>query len=110
LADESANRLGLGRKLKPIIERADFVGLEVAPGDVTEFRRIDDLCDRFAQRRKHALQTGVEKERFLVANEEVVELQPKQVRGNLVNRGSTHPQTKKRCATAIAFMILISRE
>jgi hypothetical protein len=55
LADESANWLGLGRKLKPIIERADFVGLEVAPGDVTELRRVDDLRDRLAQRREHAL-------------------------------------------------------
>ena len=39
LANESADGLGLGRNLKPIIERADFVGLEVAPGDVTELRR-----------------------------------------------------------------------
>ena len=55
LADESANGLGLGRKLKPIIEPADFVGLEVAPGDVPELRRVDDLRDRLAQRREHAL-------------------------------------------------------
>jgi hypothetical protein len=38
-----------------IIERADFVGLEVAPGDVTKLRRVDDLRDRLAQRREHAL-------------------------------------------------------
>src|SRR5215813_5351278 len=61
LADQSANGLGLGRKLKPIIERADFVGLEVAPGDVTELCRVDDLRDRLAQRWKHALKAGVEK-------------------------------------------------
>jgi len=99
LANESANWLGLGRKLKPIIERADFVGLEVAPGDVAELCRVHDLCDRLAQRREHALKAGVEKERFFVAHEEVIELhvkvrnvngQPKQVRGNFVNRGSTH--------------------
>jgi len=54
LADERADGLGLGRNLKPIVERADFVGLEVAPGDVTELRRVDDLRDRLAQRREHA--------------------------------------------------------
>jgi hypothetical protein len=99
LADQSANGLGLGRNLKPIVERADFVGLEVAPGDVTELCRVDDLRDSLVQRREHALKAGVEKERFLVTHEEVVELhvkvrnvngQPKQVRGNFVNRGSIH--------------------
>ena len=40
LADESADGLGLGRNLKPIIGRADFVGLEVAPGDVSLIRFI----------------------------------------------------------------------
>jgi hypothetical protein len=34
---------GLEAQAEPIIERADFVGLEVAPGDVTELRRVDDL-------------------------------------------------------------------
>src|ERR1700745_664952 len=55
LADKRADGLGLGRNLKPIIERADFVGLEVAPSDVTELGRVDNLRDRLAQRREHAL-------------------------------------------------------
>jgi hypothetical protein len=55
LADERADGLGLGRNLKPIIERADFVGLEVAPSDLTELGRVDNLRDRLAQRREHAL-------------------------------------------------------
>ena len=41
LADERADGLGLGREFQPVVERADFVGFKVAPGDVPEFGGID---------------------------------------------------------------------
>ena len=61
LADERADRLGLGRELQPVVERAAFVGFKVTPGDVPEFRGIDQRGDGFPQRREHAPSTPREK-------------------------------------------------
>ena len=94
LADEGADRLGLGRQLQPLVERADFVGFKVTPGDVAEFRRINQRGHGFPQRREHPLESRVKEQRLLVANEEMVELhvelrdidgEPKQVRGNFID-------------------------
>lgn len=96
LADERADGLGLRREFQPVIERANFVGFKVAPGDVSEFRGINQRRDGFPQSREHPLESSVKEQRFLVAHEEVIELHIKvrdvdgkteKVGGNFVDGG-----------------------
>ena len=54
LPDERANRLGFGRELQPVVERADFVGFKVTLGNVPESCGINQCGDGFAQGREHA--------------------------------------------------------
>lgn len=72
--DEGADGFRVRSDLQPFVERAAFVGLEVAPGDVAEGRRIDEARHGVAQSGEHGPQPRVEKQGRLVANEEVVEL------------------------------------
>ncbi len=94
LADERADGLGLGRELQPVVERADFVGFKVAPGDVPELRGINQRGDGFPQGREHPLEPRVKEQRFLVAHEEMIELhvevrdvngEPEQVGGDFID-------------------------
>jgi hypothetical protein len=82
--------------LQPVVERAAFVGLEVAPGDVPQLRGIDERGDGVSQGREHRLEPRVKEQRFLVAHEEVIELhvefrdvngEPENVGGDFVDGG-----------------------
>jgi hypothetical protein len=63
------------RDLKPGIQRAAFVGLEVTEADVPNRRRVDDARYCFAHHREHASQSSVKQERFVIPDEEVIELE-----------------------------------
>jgi hypothetical protein len=50
-------------------------GVKVAPSDPAQVRWVDHSGDRLANERKHAAHAGVEQQRLVVFDEEVVELQ-----------------------------------
>src|SRR6185437_6665816 len=54
---------------------AAFVGLKVTEGDVAQLALRDEACHRFPHLGKHAAQSGMHEQRFIVAHQEVVELQ-----------------------------------
>jgi hypothetical protein len=60
-----------------VVERSALVGFKVTPRDVPEFRGINQFGHGFAQVGKHALESGVEEQRLLVAHEEMIELHVK---------------------------------
>jgi len=64
-----------GRDREPVVEGAAFVHLEVAPADPPDRRRIQNTRNGVAHIREHTAHPGVEEERLLVANQEVIELQ-----------------------------------
>jgi len=73
-ADDAAHRLGLRRRLEPLIEGTAFVGLEMAEADPAKRRRLDHGCHRFERRRKHLPHAGVHQKRLIVLDEKLVEL------------------------------------
>jgi hypothetical protein len=114
-ADQAARGLRRGRQLEPLIERAALVRFEVAEGDPTQLRRIQHAADSFAHQGKHGAQARMKQQRFVVPNQEVVELQLKlrhvyanamHVRGNLVDSRSRRVLTGILC---ISFLQIVRR-
>ena len=96
--------------MKPLVERAAFIRFKVTPGDMPEFRGVDQLGDCFPQGREHPLEPRVKEQRFLVAHKEVIELhievrninrEPEKVRGNFVDGGhASHSNGPERICKA----------
>src|SRR5213596_3291718 len=59
----------------PAVQRAALVGLEVAEADPTDTRGVDDLGHRVAHHGEHLARPGVEEERLVVTDQELVELE-----------------------------------
>src|SRR5574340_1520600 len=72
-ADQAAGRLRLRCQGQPLIERAAFVGFEMAERDPSKGGWIEDACDRIPHQREHLLHTRVKEQWFLVLDQEVVE-------------------------------------
>ena len=64
---------GFGSQHEPFIERATFVGFDMAEGDPTEAREIDDACSRRGNRGEQRPLAGVEEQRFIGIDEKLVE-------------------------------------
>src|SRR5687768_5474939 len=58
-ADHAAHGLSCGSHLKPFVERATLVRLEVTEGNPTDCRRIDDRRNCLAHCRKQRIHSGV---------------------------------------------------
>lgn len=96
LALQGADGPGLRCELQPVVERAAFVRFKVAPGDMAEFRGLDQRGHGCPQGRKHRFQPRVKPQRFLVAHEKMIELhvkvrdvngEPERVGGDFVDGG-----------------------
>src|SRR5206468_1541990 len=70
---DAARRLGPRREREPVVQRAAFVGFEVAEADPTDTCGIDDPRHRRAHHRERLAEPGVEEERLVVTDEELVE-------------------------------------
>src|SRR5580693_79988 len=66
-------RGGFGRHREPFIERATFVGFDMAEDYPTEPREIDDACRRRGNRGEQWPLAGVEEQRFIGIDEKLVE-------------------------------------
>ena len=95
-ADDADDRGRLGGNRQPLVERAALVHLEVAPADPPQRRRVDHFRQRLAHLREHPAHAGVEEERLLVADQEMIELQIErlgihadavEIRGHFVDSG-----------------------
>ena len=65
--------LGIRCGLEELVHRAALVGLDVGEGDPTERLEGDDAPDRRGHERKQLPHAGVEEERLVVADQELVE-------------------------------------
>ena len=74
-ADLTAGGLRVGRDGEPFVQRAALVHFEVTPANPAQRGRIDQAGHRLAHLREHPPHAGVEQQRLLVLDEEVVELQ-----------------------------------
>ena len=63
----------LRRDRQPFVHRAAFVGLEMAEGDPAQALGRNDAAKRVAVERKHLAQAGVEHQRLVAEDEELVE-------------------------------------
>src|SRR5215471_12413063 len=73
-ANERANRLRLGREFEPVIQAAAFIGFKMTPGDVPELRGVDQRGDCLAKSGEHGFEPGMEQQRLIVADKEMIEL------------------------------------
>src|SRR5438874_816833 len=74
-AHDAARGLRPGGAREPVVQRAALVGLEVAEADPTDTRGVDDLGHRVAHHGEHLAEPGVEEERLVVTDQELVELE-----------------------------------
>src|SRR5262249_28135081 len=71
----STGWLRLGCDGKPIVQGTTFVGFKVAPADPPQMRWVQHLGNTLANVGEHAPQAGMEKQRFVISYQEVIELQ-----------------------------------
>jgi len=74
-SDLAARCLCAWRCREPLVERAAFVHLEVAPAYPPQRGRIDDARYGVPHFREHPAHAGVKKQGLIVLDEEMVELQ-----------------------------------
>ena len=65
--------LRLRRDREPLVHRAAFVGLEMAEGDPAQALGRNEAAHGVAVERKHLAQAGVEHQRLVAEDEELVE-------------------------------------
>ena len=73
--DGAVDDLGVGSVGQEEVHGTAFVGLDVTEGDPSQGLRIDDLRHGIADQRIQLTHAGVEQERLLVADKELVERQ-----------------------------------
>src|SRR5215510_16554674 len=92
--DLAAGRLRPRGDRQPIVEGSTFIHLEMAPTDPANRRRIKDTRNGVPYIREHTAHSGMEEERLLVPDQEVIELEvnlrnvdgdAEQVGGNFVD-------------------------
>src|ERR1700746_995298 len=71
----STGWLRLGCDRKPIVQGATFVGFKVAPANPTQMGWVQHLGNTLTNFGEHTPQAGMEKQRFVIISQEVIELQ-----------------------------------
>ena len=74
--DEAAKRRRRGREREPLVQRAAFVGFEMAEADMADGRGIDQARHGLAQLGEHGAKPRMEQQGLVIADEEVVEAEP----------------------------------
>jgi hypothetical protein len=90
LGDETAHGRSGGRQGLPFPQRPAFIGLEMTEPDPPDLRGWQQLGNGVAHDRKEPPHARVEQQRFIVAHEELIELQIRlgHERGDAIDIGS----------------------
>src|SRR5262245_21713591 len=71
----AAGSLGPWGDLQPMVQGSAFVRLKMAETDPSNLRWIHQALDSLSHLRKHGLVSGMKQQRFVIPDEEVIELQ-----------------------------------